>query len=103
MVEWEDKWMERGTRRFLARDKKVLRPFSLNGEAAFVDFPEQDFPTKSHERAYFGGNCEELLRVKEIWDKDNLFEWSQGVRLPGDPQEDKNEEDDEDETDSNRR
>lgn len=99
-VEWVDKWMERDMRQFLAKVKKALRPFSLNKEAAFINFPDRDFPTKSHERAYFGDNREELRRVKEIWDKDNFFKWVQGVRLPGDPDEDEDEdEDEEDKTD----
>jgi len=83
-------------RRFLAKAKKALRPFSLNGEAAFINFPDRDFPTKSHERLYFGDNREELRRVKEMWDKDNFFKWVQGVRLPGAPEEDVEEGDEED-------
>ncbi|KAF7433207.1 hypothetical protein PC9H_005157 [Pleurotus ostreatus] len=82
-VEWVDKWMERDMRRFLTTVKDALRPLSLNGEAAFINFPDSDSPIKSYERAYFGGNFEELRRVKQIWDKDNFFKWAQGVRLPG--------------------
>ncbi|KZV92409.1 FAD-binding domain-containing protein [Exidia glandulosa HHB12029] len=83
-VEWEDKWMERDMRGFLGTFKKELRPYSLQREAAFVNFPDGALPTESHERAYFGGNRDELRRVKQIWDKENFFNWSQGVRLPGD-------------------
>jgi hypothetical protein len=95
-VEWVDKWMERDMRRFIATAKKALRPLSLNKEAAFINFPDRDFPTKSHERAYFGDNREELRRVKELWDKDNFFKWDQGVRLPGEPEEDIDDDEDED-------
>ncbi|UPK91212.1 hypothetical protein LCI18_002147 [Fusarium solani-melongenae] len=68
--------------------KRALRPLSLNGEAAFINFPDRDFPTRFHEKVYFGGNREELQRVKEIWDPENFFNWVQGVRRPGDPEED---------------
>ncbi len=98
-IEWVDKWMERDMRRFLASAKKKLRPLSLNGEAAFVNFPDRDFPTKFHERAYFGGNKEELRRVKQMWDPDGFFRWIQGVRRPGDPEEDDEGGEDEDRTD----
>ncbi|KAI5924028.1 hypothetical protein F4810DRAFT_158975 [Camillea tinctor] len=100
-VEWEDKWMERDMRGFLGEVKKRLRPFSLKGEAAFINFP--DGVMKAHERSYFGENREELRRVKEIWDKENFFNWNQGVQLPqtGDDDRDTgaNAPDDEDFTD----
>ncbi|KAI1170929.1 FAD-binding domain-containing protein [Nemania sp. FL0916] len=98
-VEWVDKWMEWNMRQFLAKVKKALRPLSLNGQAAFVNFPDRDFPTKFHEQAYFGENRDELRRVKQIWDPDNFFKWDQGVRRPGDPEEDPDVVDDEDKTD----
>ena len=81
-LEWEDKWMERDMRGFLGTVKKKLRPFSLKGEAAFINFPDGALSRKTHERAYFGDNCEELRRTKKIWDKDNFFKWTQGVQLP---------------------
>lgn len=93
-VEWMDKWMEKDMRFFLAKVKTALRPLSLKGEAAFVNFPDRDFSTKSFERAYFGDNWEELRLVKEMWDKNKLFRFAQGVRLPGDPDEDPDEEKD---------
>ncbi|GFP55677.1 uncharacterized FAD-linked oxidoreductase YvdP [Trichoderma asperellum] len=74
--------------------KTALRPPILNGEAAFVNFPDRDFPTKFHEKAYFSDNREELRLVKEMWDKNKLFRFAQGVRLPGDPEEDPDEEKD---------
>ena len=91
--------MEMDMRRFLAKAKNALRPLSLNGEATFVNFSDRDFPTKSHERAYFGDNREKLRQVKEMWDNDNFFKWAQGVRLPGDPEEDAEDEDEESKTD----
>ncbi|KAF5698444.1 FAD-binding domain-containing protein [Fusarium mundagurra] len=97
-VEWVDNRLERDMRRFLVEIKEALRPLSLNGEAAFINFPDRDLPTKSHESAYFGDNREELRRVKEIWDKDNFFRWVQGVRLPGDPEEDEEGDEDDDKT-----
>ncbi|KAL2686875.1 hypothetical protein Neosp_004417 [[Neocosmospora] mangrovei] len=98
-VEWIDKWMERDMRRFLAKVKRALRPLSLKGEAAFINFPDRDFPTKVHESAYFGGNRDELRRVKEIWDPENFFKCPQGVRRPNDPEEDEDDIEDEDKTD----
>jgi FAD/FMN-containing dehydrogenase len=81
-VEWEDKWMERDMRGFLGKVKKELRPYSLNKEAAFINFPDGILSKKAYERAYFGENRQELRRVKEIWDKDNFFGWDQGIQLP---------------------
>ena len=82
-VEWEDKWMERDMRRFLGTAKEQLRPLSLEGVAAFINFPDGALPDAVHERAYWGDNREELRRVKEIWDKDNFFQSQQGILLPG--------------------
>ncbi|KAJ7848622.1 hypothetical protein B0H14DRAFT_3453031 [Mycena olivaceomarginata] len=73
-LEWEDKWMERDMRAFLGEAKRELRPLSLQGEAAFINFPDAGI---------LGRQREELRRVKEIWDKDNFFQSEQGVRLPG--------------------
>ncbi|KAK0610369.1 hypothetical protein B0T17DRAFT_620856 [Bombardia bombarda] len=102
-VEWEDKWMERDMRGFMGEVKKKLRPLSLNGEAAFINFPD-GVMAKRYEQAYFGNNSEELRRIKKIWDKDNFFKWDQGVRLPGTGSDkepwDGNEPNDEDLTDS---
>ncbi|KAJ7476925.1 hypothetical protein B0H11DRAFT_1727141 [Mycena galericulata] len=81
-LEWEDKWMERDMRAFLGEAKRALRPLSLQGAAAFVNFPDGALPPEFCERAYWGGNREELRRVKQIWDKDNFFRSEQGVRLP---------------------
>ncbi|KAJ8121670.1 hypothetical protein ONZ43_g1934 [Nemania bipapillata] len=98
-VEWIDKWMERDMRLFLAKVKRELRPLSLNGTAAFINFPDRDFPTQFHEKAYFGDNSDELRRVKQLWDPDYFFKWTQGVRRPGDPDKVVRDMDDEDKTD----
>ncbi|KAF2255944.1 FAD-binding domain-containing protein [Trematosphaeria pertusa] len=87
-VEWVDKWMELDMRLFLASVKKQLRSLSLNEKAAFMNFPDRDFPTKLHEERYFGGNKDELRKVKQRWDPNNVFKWVHGVRRPGDPEED---------------
>ncbi|KAI1087087.1 hypothetical protein F5B19DRAFT_500405 [Rostrohypoxylon terebratum] len=81
-IEWEDKWMEKKMRSFLVSIKSKLRQYSLQGEAAFINFPDSALRRNSHERAYFGDNCEELRRVKEIWDRENFFNGRQGVQLP---------------------
>jgi hypothetical protein len=84
-VEWEDKWMEKDMRGFLRRVKKKLRLFSLKREAAYINYPDGALSKKVHERAYFGDNLAELRRIKEIWDKDNFFKSTQGVKLPPGP------------------
>jgi hypothetical protein len=81
-LEWEDKWMERDMRAFLGEAKRDFRPLSLQGDAAFINFPDGALPADVSERAYWGDNREELRRIKEIWDKDNFFQSEQGVRLP---------------------
>lgn len=81
-VLWKDKWMELNMRGFMGELKKKLRPFSLGKAAAFLNFPDRDLVEAGYERAYFGDNRQELRRIKEIWDKDNLFKWPQGIQLP---------------------
>ncbi|KAH8690930.1 hypothetical protein BGW36DRAFT_306718 [Talaromyces proteolyticus] len=81
-VLWKDKWMELNMRGFMGKLKKKLRPFSLGKAAAFFNFPDRDLVKAGYERAYFGDNRQELRRIKEIWDKDNLFRWAQGIQLP---------------------
>lgn len=81
-VEWEDKWMERDMRAFLGEAKGDLRPLSLQGSAAYINFADGALPDNVCEQAYWGDNREELRRVKEIWDKDNFFKSKQGVSLP---------------------
>ena len=86
-------------RRFLDKVEETLRPLSLNGGAAFVNFPNRDFPKDSYEKWYFGENLEELRRIKQIWDPDNFFDPPQGIRLPGAPEGPNNEPRGEDATD----
>ncbi|CAG8719612.1 11734_t:CDS:2, partial [Dentiscutata erythropus] len=81
-VDWEDKWMERDMRGFLKEIKKKLRPFSLKRKAAFINFANGELSKKAYEKAYFGNNREKLRHIKEIWNKDNFFEWNQGIQLP---------------------
>jgi hypothetical protein len=82
MLQWRDKWLRNDMKRFLSRMEKEIRPFSIDGRAAFINFPDKELPRGAYEAAYYGGNREELQRVKQIWDKDNFFSWSQGVRQP---------------------
>jgi hypothetical protein len=82
MIQWDDKWMERDMRDFCRAFKARLRPFSTMGRAAFINFPDGALGTDAHERAYYGNNRKKLQLVKQIWDKDNFFDWAQGVRLP---------------------
>ncbi|OJD32503.1 berberine family protein [Diplodia corticola] len=81
-VVWEDKRMEKDMRDFLETVKDRLRSFSLEKKAAYVNFPDGKLASEPYEEAYYGDNSNELRRVKQIWDKDNFFNWSQGVKLP---------------------
>ncbi|KAM0809264.1 hypothetical protein AB5N19_09607 [Seiridium cardinale] len=83
-VLWKDKWMEKAMRRFMWKLKKQFRPYSIQGEAAFINFPDRNLDRDEYERAYFGENRHELRKIKEIWDKDNYFKWQQQVKLPKD-------------------
>ncbi|KAF3001482.1 hypothetical protein E8E13_008630 [Curvularia kusanoi] len=83
-VLWKDKWMEKAMRRFMYKLKEEFRPFSLQSEAAFINFPDRNLDPNEYERAYFGENRHELRRIKQLWDKDNYFKWQQQVKLPED-------------------
>ena len=74
--------MERDRRGFFSKVKKEPRPHSLNKEAAFFIFADNSLSKGAYERVYYGENRQELRRVKEVWDPDNFFDWSQGVQLP---------------------
>ncbi|KAK3338500.1 hypothetical protein B0H65DRAFT_324757 [Neurospora tetraspora] len=82
MLEWQEKWLEMDMRGFLQKFKEKLRPFSMMGCAAFINFPDAALQSNASERVYYGNNRQKLQRVKQIWDKDNFFQWNQGVRLP---------------------
>ncbi|KAK3398800.1 FAD-binding domain-containing protein [Sordaria brevicollis] len=82
MVEWQEKWLELDMRGFLKKMKAKLRPFSVMGCAAFINFPDADILSEDSERVYYGNNRQRLRRVKQIWDRDNFFKWKQGIRLP---------------------
>lgn len=82
MIEWQEKWLELDMRGFLDKMKEKLRPYSVMGCAAFINFPDAAIPSDASERVYYGNNRQKLRRVKQIWDKDNFFKWAQGIRLP---------------------
>ena len=82
MIQFDDKWLERDMRGFSQTFKEKLRPFSMMGRAAYVNFADGVLLPNAHERVYYGNNRQELQRIKKIWDKDNFFNWAQGVRLP---------------------
>jgi len=81
-VDWDDKWMATDMQDFLEGFKNKLRPLSLKHEAAFINFPDGALSKDVYENAYFGENREKLRSIKGLWDKDNFFNWSQGVQLP---------------------
>ncbi|KAM0265123.1 hypothetical protein ACHAQJ_000275 [Trichoderma viride] len=82
MIEWMDKWLERDMRGFLQEVKQQLRPHSIDGKAAFINFPDSAMCKTTHEQAYYGANREKLQRVKKHWDPNNFFNWAQGIHLP---------------------
>ncbi|KAI0393662.1 hypothetical protein F5Y17DRAFT_431308 [Xylariaceae sp. FL0594] len=82
MIQWEEKWIERDMRGFMQTFKEKLRPHSIMGQGSFINFPDQTLPPTAHERVYYGDNRRELRKIKAIWDKDDFFNWAQGIRLP---------------------
>ncbi|KAN0081084.1 hypothetical protein V8E54_004288 [Elaphomyces granulatus] len=44
--------------------------------------PDDTLTPEVHEQAYFGNNRRKLRDIKQTWDPDKFFRWSQGVRLP---------------------
>ncbi|KAL7788376.1 hypothetical protein V8C37DRAFT_418385 [Trichoderma ceciliae] len=82
MVQWFEKFLEQDMRDFLNEFKKELRPYSMMGHAAFINFPDRALASDIHEKAYYGNNRGELQKIKKIWDRDNFFNWEQGVRPP---------------------
>ncbi|KAI1109364.1 hypothetical protein F5Y14DRAFT_29984 [Nemania sp. NC0429] len=81
-VRWQEKFLEQDMLGFFLKFRDRLRSYSMMGRAAFINFADPTLQNNDHERAYFGNNRGELQKIKKIWDKDNFFNWSQGVRLP---------------------
>ncbi|KAH8674479.1 hypothetical protein BGZ60DRAFT_504373 [Tricladium varicosporioides] len=82
MIQWDEKWLEMNMRGFLERMKPKLSPFGMVPGATFINFPDDSLKADIHEMSYYGNNHQELRRIKQIWDKDNFFNWPQGIRLP---------------------
>ncbi|KAH6603674.1 fad-binding domain-containing [Trichoderma cornu-damae] len=82
MVQWFEKFLEQDMWDFLNDFNRELRPYSMMKRAAFINFPDRALASDVHEKAYYGNNRGELQQIKKIWDKDNFFNWDQGVRLP---------------------
>jgi len=82
MIEWKDKWLEKDMRVFLGTFNEKLRKYSMNKLGVYINFPDETLDDKTYEKAYYGENREGLQKVKAVWDKENIFEWSHGVR-PG--------------------
>ncbi|KAL7815569.1 FAD-binding domain-containing protein [Trichoderma gracile] len=81
-VQCSEKFLANEMGEFLHDFKKQLRPYSLDGKAAFINFADRALTCDQHEEAYFGDNRAELQAVKQIWDRSKYFRWEQGVRLP---------------------
>lgn len=82
MIEWQEKWLERDMRDVLGKFNTKLRIFSMGGRAAFINFPDAALVPLAHEKAYYGNSHQELQQIKKTWDKDEFFNWTQGVKLP---------------------
>ena len=82
MIEWQEKWLEKDMRGFMQKFKEKLRPFSVMGCASFINFADAAVESNASETVYYGNNRQRLRKIKEIWDKDNFFNWNQGIRLP---------------------
>ena len=82
MIQWEDKWLELNMRNFLDQMKPKLSPYGMVKGATFINFPDDSLKSDVHEKSYYGMNYLKLRRIKQIWDKDNYFSWSQGIQLP---------------------
>ncbi|RFU79403.1 fad-binding domain-containing [Trichoderma arundinaceum] len=89
MVQWFEKFLEQDMWDFLNDFKKELRPYSMMGRAAFINFPDRALASDVHEKAYYGNNRGELQQIKRIWDKDNFFNWDQGISLPAEEMKEK--------------
>ena len=89
MIEWEDKWLEGEMRDFCRAFKKRLREFSMSNTAAFINFADRQMTRSTYVKAYYGNNSRKLQRIKQAWDPDNYFRFTQSIPLP-DPSTKKN-------------
>lgn len=83
MLQWDEKWLEEPMRRFLGKMKPRLSEHGMVKWATFINFPDDTLKPEVHEQAYYGNNRQKLRKIKQAWDPDNFFKWSQGIRLPG--------------------
>lgn len=83
-VTFNDKFLERCMRGFLAKCKARLKPHSVAKQAVFVNFRDAALPDSAYERAYYGKNLLKLRQVKKLHDPDDFFNGPQSVRLPDD-------------------
>jgi FAD/FMN-containing dehydrogenase len=82
MLQWDEKWLEEPMRRFLGQMKPRLSEYGMVKGATFINFPDDALKSEAHEQAYYGNNRQKLRDIKQTWDPDNFFKWSQGIRLP---------------------
>ncbi|KAK4159879.1 hypothetical protein QBC43DRAFT_360880 [Cladorrhinum sp. PSN259] len=83
MIQWDEKWLEKGMRLFLQDMKVALSPFGMVQGATFINFADDTLVKTAHEKSYYGDNYHQLRHVKEQWDKQDFFRWPQGIQLPG--------------------
>ncbi|KAK3946918.1 hypothetical protein QBC32DRAFT_401885 [Pseudoneurospora amorphoporcata] len=53
MLEWQEKWLEMDMRGFMQKFKEKLKPFSMMGRAAFINFADAALQSNASERASF--------------------------------------------------
>ncbi|KAI0424218.1 hypothetical protein F5Y09DRAFT_324974 [Xylaria sp. FL1042] len=84
MIQFRDKWLERDMRGFLGKFRTRLKPLSLAKLACYVGFQDASLGDDVYEKAYYGGNHLKLRQVKRIYDRTNLFNSPQGIKVaPG--------------------
>lgn len=85
-VLWTDPKLEPQVSSFLTFCKQQLRPYALDGKAAYLNYID---PTEDDwKRAYYGKNYERLCVVQKYWDKAGFFKSHQGLNQSKDEKSD---------------
>lgn len=78
---WDDKNLDGKCLDWLCRFRDDMRPYT---EGAFINFPDRDLvdnatDRKSLMRPYYGKNFDELIRIKNRYDPNNVFDFPMGI------------------------
>ena len=90
MLQWDEKWLEGPMRLFLSEMKPRLSDYGMVKWATYINYPDDTLMSEAVERAYYGKNRQKLRDIKEAWDPENYWKWTQGIRLPEDAKQFKN-------------